>query len=218
MIRSFFGWLVVGVAFLGVNVAERAAMADIVRYHVDVNLSTLMGQPVTLFFAASGYNTGPGSAIGNVATVTNFTTNGTLQPPGNHFGLASGELSSTVLLPFNHDNGSVNARAQYDIVAVLATTLSFDVALQGDQLEATKPVPYAGFEFTIFQGGFMKLLDPSGFASAEAYQVDGVLVHESNAAITMTLITVVPESGRIALVAGIGIATVIGARRWFRRG
>jgi hypothetical protein len=193
---------------------ESGAKADLVQYRFEVDTSSLAGQSVSLFFAASGWNDGPGSAVGNVATVPNFSTDAVLQPPAVPFGLTSGDFPSTLLLPFDHEAGGVNARAQYLIDAVLGNSISFDVTLEGDQLGGTNPVPYAGFEFTIQQGLNPVWLSPAGFASAEVYRENGVLAFEFAPQITITAVAV-PESGWIAVIGslGVGAATCFQRRR-----
>jgi hypothetical protein len=195
-------------------IVESGAKADLVQYRFEVDTSSLAGQSVSLFFAASGVNDGPGSAVGNVATVLNFSTDAVLQPPAIHLGLTTGNLPSTLLLPFDHEAGSVNARAQYLIDAALGNSISFDVTLEGDQLGGTNPVPYAGFEFTIQQGLNPVWLSPAGFASAEVYRENGVLRFESVSQITIAPVAV-PESGWIAVVGSFGVGTAICfQRRW----
>jgi hypothetical protein len=95
---------------------------------------------------------------------------------------------------------------------VLGDSISFDILLKGDQLEGTNVVPYAGFEFSVFQGLSYVWLSPAGFASAEAYIADGVPGTDAVPQITITPIAI-PEPAAAALFIAAASALVAVRRK-----
>jgi len=195
-----------------------SAMAAPISFHVQVDTASLIGSaeaPFALDFQLNG-----GDPLGNLVTISNILFGGgaaTNDPPATGFGLAAGDLTSSVTL----NDSSASFSNEFFQGFVAGNTLSFDVYLTTNVNGPTPDV----FAFTILDknlfnipttglGNSLLLVDltsPSlGIGDVQTFHGTGAF-----SGVTVTA-TAVPEPTSLLLL-GVGLAGGA-ARRWRRNG
>lgn len=181
-------------------------------FHIDVDTSSLMGNSNAPFSLDFQLNSG-GGAVGNFATISNFTFGGgsaAAIPAISTFGLASGSLASSVSLQAN----AANPFNEFYQGFVAGTTLGFDVLLT---TSVSGPTPDA-FAFAILAGDASPInITTTGFADQLVFvNIDSatptVQTFAGSGDFTGVTVSAVPEPETILLLS-VGLAVIGFVRR-----
>lgn len=207
--------LAVAVAAILVPAAMQAATFN---FHVDLDVSILIGAPNSPFFVDFQLNEGSGT-LPNSVTINNFLfTGGSATGSTTTFGLATGMMGSSITL---NDNSSSSFNEIFQGFTAGTTHIQFDVSLSQNSpgitpdgfiisildSEANNPqittTDFSGSSMvTVPIGGANTLGDVQTFTST------------SPAGATATVTAVVPEpSSVMALIGGVGCLVTLRRRR-----
>jgi hypothetical protein len=163
--RPLYTMLFAALALLGLFGTDRAAHADFIAYEVTVDTSSISGQYGYLDFQ---FNPGSSTAAAATATITNFSTNGILNPndpanndPNNTFGHWSGSLTSNSnpLTLYNDADTEFFEGFSY------GSRISFEVTLSGNAIGSQANGTGTAFAFSLYDNTTYNPLlttDPNG--------------------------------------------------------
>jgi hypothetical protein len=144
----------------------QAAFADEIQYSVTVDTASLNGDQgyLDLQFNPGLFTTQPASAA-----VTNFSTDGTLDPLGSDpFDGTTGDVSGTLSSPVSFDNGT--STNEYTQGTTFGNTITFDLDLSGAALDSPNGEGGGTFVLDFFDLSGNQLLTNS--ASGDVFTVD----------------------------------------------
>jgi hypothetical protein len=189
------------------------------NFHVDLNVSSLVGTPNSPFFLDFQLNEGSGS-LANSVTITNFLfTGGSATGSPQTFGLATGTLGSSITL---NDNTSSPFNEIFQGFTAGTTDIQFDVTLSQNSpgitpdgfiisildSEANNP-PIATTDFT----SSSMITVPIGAANSLGDVQTFTSTSPAGATATVTPAAVPEPSSMVALIGGVGCLVTLRRRR-----
>ena len=199
--------------------APAATQAANFNFHVDLNVSSLVGQPNSPFFLDFQLNEGSGT-LPNFVTLTNFVfTGGSATGSATTFGLATGSMGSSITL---NDNASNPFNELFQGFTAGTTDIQFDVSLSQnspgvtpDQFvisildsEANNP-PIATTDFT----SSSMITVPIGAANTLGDVQTFTSTSPAGGTATVSQAAVPEPSSVMALIGGVGCLMTLRRRR-----
>lgn len=199
--------------------APAAMQAATFNFHVDLNVSSLVGAPNSPFFLDFQLNEGSGS-LANSVTITNFLfTGGSATGSPQTFGLATGTLGSSITL---NDNTSSPFNEIFQGFTAGTTDIQFDVTLSQNSpgitpdgfiisildSEANNP-QIATTDFT----SSSMVTVPIGAANTLSDVQTFTSTSPAGATATVTPAAVPEPSSMVALIGGVGCLVTLRRRR-----
>ncbi|HSI15202.1 MAG TPA: NF038129 family PEP-CTERM protein [Chthoniobacter sp.] len=199
--------------------ASTATHAATFNFHVDLNVSSLIGAPNSPFFVDFQLNEGSGT-IPNMVTINNFLfTSGSASGSATTFGLATGTMGSSITL---NDNSSSPFNEIFQGFTAGTTHIQFDVSLSQNSPGVTPD----GFIISIldseannpqitttdFSGSSM-ITVPIGGANTLGDVQTFTSTSPAGATATVTPATIPEPSSVMALIGGVGCLMTLRRRR-----